>query len=178
MFRVYCFFFVSVRLKLFLVLDNLNKMGVRTSKHVPLSSNFNISDWINQNYPSEQTGTLEYGRMRTLKNRHTEQLIDKYENIFLSYQDYESYIRSYEWRRNENFIVRAYHLVPKTSSRYCSSSYQVDIYIEHPKNRLSDFGDIPFPDTLYCLKAILTGYCKLYNNVGAFPVKEEQICID
>lgn len=25
---------------------------------------------------------------------------------------------------------------------------------------------------------MLIGYSKLYNNVGSFPVKEEQVCID
>lgn len=74
--------------------------------------------------------------------------------------------------------MRAYHLDSKNANRYCSTTYNVSIYIEHPKNRLSDFSDIPFPDTMYCLRAMLIGYGKLYEHVGAFPVKEEQVCID
>lgn len=31
---------------------------------------------------------------------------------------------------------------------------------------------------MYVLKAMLTGYAKLFTNVGIFPVKEEQVCID
>ena len=153
-------------------------MGARSSKAVPYTSDFNISEWINQNYTSNDTGVLEYGKMRTLKNRNTDQLVDKYENAFISSRDYDDYVKSFEWRRHQNYIVRAFHIVTKNSSKYCSNTYHVDVYIEHPKNRLSDFSDIPFPDTLYCLRAMLTGYVKLYNNVGAFPVREQQVCID
>lgn len=31
---------------------------------------------------------------------------------------------------------------------------------------------------MYCLTAMLIGYNKLFQHVGSFPVKEEQVCID
>ena len=79
---------------------------------------------------------------------------------------------------DEPRIVQAYHLKPIHSESYCGSIYGAEIYIEHPKNRLVDFKDIPHPDNLYCLKAMLNGYEKLFHNIGAFPVSEEQVCID
>lgn len=47
-------------------------MGARSSKTIPYSSDFNISEWINENYTTNDTGVLEYGKMRTLKNRNTD----------------------------------------------------------------------------------------------------------
>jgi hypothetical protein len=74
--------------------------------------------------------------------------------------------------------VRALHIVSKSDQKYCSNTYIIDAYIEHPKNRLNDFSDFPYPDSLYLLRAMLSGYAKLFHHVGQFPVKEEQVCID
>jgi hypothetical protein len=46
------------------------------------------------------------------------------------------------------------------------------------KGRLSEFKDIPYPDNLYCMMAMLDGYKKLYEKIGKFYLSEEQVCID
>lgn len=63
--------------------------------------------------------------------------------------------------------------MPDINKKLCGSSYRATIYVESPKNRLSDFKDIPFPDNLYCISAMLQGYQKIYENIGnIFPVSE------
>jgi hypothetical protein len=52
------------------------------------------------------------------------------------------------------------------------------VYIYHPKVRLSDFRDIPYPDSLYCMMAMLEGYRKIFDKIGKFYLAEEQVCID
>ena len=43
---------------------------------------------------------------------------------------------------------------------------------------MSDYKDIPYPDNLYCMMAMLNGYQKLSDKVGGFPVSERQVLID
>lgn len=98
--------------------------------------------------------------------------------FFASKEEFEDYLKSYIWRLEDDYIVKAYHLTPVTKKDYCSTLYQAEVYIRHPKNRLSDFKDIPHPDNLYCLTSMLRGYMKLFMESGRFPIYEEQVCID
>lgn len=67
--------------------------------------------------------------MKTLKNKTTDELIDKYQNIFTTKIDYENYIKSFEWRRNESYLVRIFHITIKNNQKYCSNTYIIDSYI-------------------------------------------------
>ena len=122
--------------------------------------------------------TTDYGIAKVIRHLNTGILLAKYQEFFTTKEDYNFYIESYKWRLDESEIVQAFSCRPIHSENYCGGTYGLEIYIEHPKNRLVDFKDIPHPDNLYCLTALLKGYRKLFNNIGVFPVSEEQVCID
>lgn len=52
------------------------------------------------------------------------------------------------------------------------------MYLEHTPYRLSTIHDIPIPESLYVLKAALTGFQKLYGMTGGFKPNEDMVGID
>jgi hypothetical protein len=119
------------------------------------------------------------GNFKVLENQRTGELIDEYQLFWPSEEDFRFYLDSYYWRRQEYNILPSRFIVEQHSEQFCSRSYGAKVYIEHVPTRLSDVTDIPFPDNLYVVLAVLEGYQKLYENVHHyFPIAEDQICID
>lgn len=73
-----------------------------------------------------------------------------------------------KFRRDEENIVRVHYIIPHHRKEFCSTSYEADVYLEHCHARLSEYKDIPYPDNLYCMMAMLNGYEKLSGNFGGF----------
>lgn len=113
-----------------------------------------------------------------VRNRVNGMLYDRYHLTFLTESDYQYYVESVKYRCNEENIVRAHYIVPRHKKQFCSTHYAADVYLEHCRARMSDYKDIPYPDNLYCMMAMLNGYQKLSDKVGGFPVSERQVLID
>lgn len=105
-----------------------------------------------------------------VRNRINGILYDRYRLHFINEQDYKFYLESVKFRQNEPNIVRANYIVPQHRKEFCSVAYSADVYLEHCRARLSDYKDIPYPDNLYCMMAMLNGYESLYEKVGGFSV--------
>jgi hypothetical protein len=120
----------------------------------------------------------EYGSYRTLSNKKTGELIDEYNLVWLDEAEYEYYLKSFNWRHNQQNVVNTRYMVLRSEQQFCGHTYSARVYIEHVFSRLSEIKDIPFPDNLFLLMETLEGYGRIYLYSKYFLIEESQICID
>jgi hypothetical protein len=132
---------------------------------------------------------------RALYNSFTNEYVEEYELQFTSEQDYLSYAKELELRKEpapyelqaenspENtfkyspFIYKVKYFLNTSSQDLCSTLHKGLLYIQKVDLRLKEINDIPFADQLYLLQATLQGFKVLYEKVGYFDISEEMIFI-
>lgn len=101
-------------------------MGGKSSKE---------EDWVNPNdfeeIPRKREDDHEFAgdEYTVVRNRMDGMVYDRYHVTFQSEHDFQYYTESMKFRRNEDNIVRAYHLVPMHKKEFCSTHYAADVYL-------------------------------------------------
>ena len=91
--------------------------------------------------------------------------------MWVNEEEYQYYLKSLNWRHKQADVVNTKYFVENNKESICSHNYTARVYIEHPKIRLSEIGNIPFPENLYVLTAAMEGYDKVYEHSKYFIVE-------
>lgn len=70
----------------------------------------------------------EYGYFKIYHNKLTNEEIEEYILTFFNQQDYESYLKIYEWREHQDHIVNTRYLQKNNHHEFCSTSYACKVY--------------------------------------------------
>lgn len=75
--------------------------------------------------------------------------------MWASEEEFDYYLKSFNWRHRQSNVVATRFMQQHARQDFCSHGHSARIYIEHMKVRLSEIGDIPYPDNLYVLMEAL-----------------------
>ena len=107
-------------------------------------------------------------KVKLWQNRLTGEYLEEYSYVATDKPQLYRLRSHFEHRFNMPFIVATKFFKENQTDELCSTFYEVSMFIEFIGLRLSQFRDVPFPDSLHLYSACLHGFGELQARLSYF----------